>query len=586
MMGYENLCMGCMRPLDDVGICPHCGFTKDTVQHYPYLPLRTLLNERYLIGQVITTASDSVLYMGFDTVQKAPVNIREFFPRNLATRIAGNNNVGVAPGKAREYQNCMLNYLDLWRNLAKMRELSAIVPVYDIFEELNTAYAVSESIEHITLRDYLLRAPEGYIPWERARNLFMPVLSTLQALHNNCIIHRAISPTSLIICNDGKMRLSNFSIWEANTQGSPLFFQDQPGYFAIEQYNNDYQQGPWTDIYGFTATLYRALVGNNPIDALTREINDKLMIPGKVAETIPAYVMNAMGNALQIYPNNRTRNVEQLRAQLSASPSETMANDPVYGENAPMPRRPRQENVQRQRVKTIVQDGNTIEDERIARRVRHEQAERERKARQKKTIIISIVALLAVIAIGVGVYFAVKNGEEEEPSVSQNVEMVDVQYFIGRSETDIKANSNFTQNFTFEFKYEYNEDVEAGIVTAQSVPAGSSIAKKSVIVLTVSKGVEMIELENYNGLMYEDAKKKLEEAGFKVSMVEKKNDGTHQQGEIYSQSHESGKTYEKGTEIIFQVWGEPETQTQSQSDTSSSSPETSANSFFRSVLGN
>ncbi|MCC8023440.1 MAG: protein kinase, partial [Clostridiales bacterium] len=270
MDNYDNLCMGCMKPLTEGSVCPRCKTDNSVPQNYPYLPLKTILNDQYLVGEMIEHTSDGVTYMGYDLRLKTPIRIREFMPRNLSTRIAGNNQIVITPGKNRDYQECLLNFLELWRSLAKMRELSAIIPVYDIFELYGTAYAISENMEYVTLRDYLLRSPEGNISWDKARSLLMPVLSTLIALHNNGIIHRAISPTNLVVCKDGKVRLTGFSIWQSNSQQSCLVFQEQSGYNALEQYDNNEKQGPWTDVYGFATTLYRPLVLVNHMDALTR----------------------------------------------------------------------------------------------------------------------------------------------------------------------------------------------------------------------------------------------------------------------------------------------------------------------------
>ena len=43
-----------------------------------------------------------------------------------------------------------------------------------------------------------------------------------------------------------------------------------PGYAPVELYVRTGQQGPWTDVYSLAAVLYRAVVGENPPDALTR----------------------------------------------------------------------------------------------------------------------------------------------------------------------------------------------------------------------------------------------------------------------------------------------------------------------------
>lgn len=65
---------------------------------------------------------------------------------------------------------------------------------------------------------------------------------------------------------------------------SELEFNVNDGYTALEQYENNHKMCPATDIYAFSACIFRALVGQNPPDAKSRELNDKLMIPNTIAE--------------------------------------------------------------------------------------------------------------------------------------------------------------------------------------------------------------------------------------------------------------------------------------------------------------
>lgn len=67
---------------------------------------------------------------------------------------------------------------------------------------------------------------------------------------------------------------------------SELEFNVNEGYTAIEQYDNNHKMCPATDIYAFSACIFRALVGQNPPSAKSREANDKLMIPNTIAEKI------------------------------------------------------------------------------------------------------------------------------------------------------------------------------------------------------------------------------------------------------------------------------------------------------------
>lgn len=68
------------------------------------------------------------------------------------------------------------------RALARMRDLPALVLLYDIFEQNNTSYTVSEYSEGITLETRLQQAG-GHLRWEEVRPLFMPLMGTLISLH-------------------------------------------------------------------------------------------------------------------------------------------------------------------------------------------------------------------------------------------------------------------------------------------------------------------------------------------------------------------------------------------------------------------
>ncbi len=323
MQNINDLCMGCMKDNGGAEVCPYCGYHEDALPLAPYLPTKTWLEDRYLVGKLLSSNGEGATYLGWDNVMQAPVMIREFLPTNLATREEGETEVKVTEGYEATYNSCLGSFLELARALARQRELSALLPVYDIFEANGTAYYVCEYIEHLSLRDFLARNG-GTLTWDQARALLMPVLSTLSALHSADIIHRGISPDTLIVGKDGKVRLTGFCTMAERTARSSLPPELFSGFAAIEQYGFDGQQGPWTDIYGFAATLYRVLVGTNPPEANVRVTNDRMVIPASVAEKLPEHVMAALANALQILPDDRTQTVERFRDELSAAPSVTL----------------------------------------------------------------------------------------------------------------------------------------------------------------------------------------------------------------------------------------------------------------------
>ena len=69
-----------------------CRFKAD------YLPIRTVLGNRYLVGKLLEYNGDGATYMGLDLSTREPVNIREFFPEGIALRDSKTLGVYVAPG--------------------------------------------------------------------------------------------------------------------------------------------------------------------------------------------------------------------------------------------------------------------------------------------------------------------------------------------------------------------------------------------------------------------------------------------------------------------------------------------------------
>ncbi len=551
MINSENLCMSCMRDTGGAQQCPHCGYNSDTPQTPPYLAVRSVISGRYIVGRLLEYNGDGATYIAWDMTGQKAVKLREFLPDTLCSRRAGEKAITVMPGCETAFNDCLADFLELWHRLTRMSGLSALDNVLEVFEENSTAYAVTDYIETISLRDYLLRNKAGYISWERARSLFMPVLSTLGMLHTAGIIHRGISPVTLLIGRDAKMRISGFSIAQTRTARGDLTPQLFPGYAAVEQYGFEGKQGPWTDIYAFAATLYRALIGTDPIEATERLTNDRLMVPGKFAEQLPAYVINGLINALQILPEDRTRSVEQFRAELSASPAATASDftgsvAPVAANDASgKPQADKKPVPQKQPVK---KNGKKLD---------------ENKLLVLKTALISAIVGLVIFLIVV-LIFGDKIGftsHEQETEISTRNELVSVPNFVNRNYAEVTATPFWTNNFVFERAEEYSDTVSKGYIIRQSVAAETEVNAGTKIVLTVSLGIEQFELPYVIGMDFEDAQERLKAANFKVSKELVENDGTHTAGVVQSVDNLTvGKSYPKGTQVTLIVWDEAPTE--------------------------
>lgn len=566
MINSDNLCMSCLKEIGTLKECPYCGFHTDSQQIAPYLPIRTVLGNRYLVGKLLEYNGDGATYIGLDLSTRAPVQIREFFPIGVAARDPKLLTVNAVDGKAVLYQDLLQSFIEMWRRIMRLSGLSALVKVQDILEGNGTCYVITENIEGVTLREYLLKNNLGYISWEKARPLLMPVLSTLGTLHSSGIIHRGISPSTLIVAKDGKIRITGFSISQVRSARSELKPQLFTGYAAFEQYGFDGRQGPWTDIYGFGAVLYRTLIGTDPIDSTERVTNDRLMVPGKFAEQLPAYVINGLVNALQILPEDRTRTVEELRAELSAAPSAAVSGLEFEPANKQYPKY--QNTAQR------------LEPDETAYVSEKREAAQKRHNRSTAVIVISsiviVLAIIFVILFSTGAFDKLSSNSPKNETVSSD--LVEVPNFVDKNINDIISDEYYSKNFVFETTSENSSEYDVDIVMNQSPKVGSSVSQGSTITLIVSKGKETIAfpLKGVKGESYETAYETLSKIGFVVKKTEKLNTDNQIPGTVAGFNLEEGKIYSKNTTVYLFVWGEPEietTTTEATSTTANSSEE-------------
>ncbi len=531
-MNIDNLCMSCMNELYGEKQCPKCGYYVDSPQISPYLPLKTPVGDKYIIGKVLSSNSEGVTYMAYDIERKSPVVIREFLPEKFIDRNMSSTEVAIKNEWKDFYYAYLRKFLSLWRSLARVRGLSALVPVIDIIEENNTAYAISEYVESISLREFLLRSQTGYLNWEKAKVLFMPVLSTLSTLHKAGIYHYGINPDNLMIGRDGKLRLSGFSINDARLEGTEFSPEQFEGYTPIEQYSYNYSEGAWSDVYGFSAVLYRALVGSVPQDAVSRSMNDQLIIPARYAEIIPVYVINALMNGLQVNPEDRTKDVEALREELSATPGNVVSS--FSGVNVP-----------KREERTVPPVQPTEEDD--------------------KSTIIRTILIVSLIVVGVGLIFFgaylgydhfIKNPEEtttEAPVVTT----IEVPNFVNSSYDMVAQNPVQNSRFKINSVMEYSDEVEKGYIISQSLEAGTTVPTGSEITFVVSKGPEFVTVPPVKDTNIDYAKETLEKAGFVVNIITKDNNGDYTEGNVAEITPAEGTSKPKGTDVFIQVWGAP-----------------------------
>lgn len=340
--------MGCMNDKTYDGPCKLCGYSELDPCIPTYLVPKTLLNERYIVGRLLSYNGEGAVYIGYDTSASVKVTIKEFMPDTLCTRKKGETDIIVNANNSPLYKTYMSEFEDLNRSLIKLRGMAHIQGVLDVFSENNTCYAVYEFINGISLKTYLANSSGG-LAWEQVKELFPPILTTLSLVHAAGIIHRGISPQSIFITDKMELKLAGFGISAARTTNTEIACEIFSGYAAPEQYSNEIN-GTWTDVYGISAVLYKVLTGAAPTEAIART-GGSMLEPMMINRNVPQNVSKVIMQGMKLSTETRIRTITEFVDKLFAPPRYVPANNGEKHEVSVRPLTPKEERKLRKQKK-------------------------------------------------------------------------------------------------------------------------------------------------------------------------------------------------------------------------------------------
>ena len=110
-------------------------------------------------------------------------------------------------------------------------------------------------------------------------------------MHASNFLHRDIAPDNIIVRLDGTPVLLDFgAARNIVKQNRALTGIVKAGYSPHEQYATDSRlQGPWSDLYAFGGTLYRAIMGWAPDEATVRISDDRMRRVSQAGENKGRY---------------------------------------------------------------------------------------------------------------------------------------------------------------------------------------------------------------------------------------------------------------------------------------------------------
>jgi serine/threonine protein kinase/peptidoglycan hydrolase-like protein with peptidoglycan-binding domain len=282
------------------------------------LPAGTRLRS-YEIVSVLGQGSFGITYRARDTTLNRDVAIKEYLPTSLAVREGGTTVVPRSTELAEEFVWGRDRFLEEARTLATLGRAPAVVRVHDFLEANGTAYIVMELALGETLDRHLKR--DGVLSPHAVERILHPLLDGLKRVHDVGFLHRDIKPANIVLDEEGNPTLIDFGAARAAMAGRTVAMTAifTPGYAAAEQFTSA-NQGPWTDIYGLSATLYQAITGAAPPSAIERILDDtyeplgKLLPPG-----FPPGLLAGIDAGLGVRSAVRPQSISDWRAVLSGA---------------------------------------------------------------------------------------------------------------------------------------------------------------------------------------------------------------------------------------------------------------------------
>jgi serine/threonine protein kinase len=194
-----------------------------------------------------------------------------------------------------------------------------VVEIYDIGEENGIFYIAVEHVVGKTLREMV--DEHGAMPFARVVKIALQVSRVLQAAAEKAkLVHKAISPDTILISEDGWVKISGFGqALPSDTRTLEAFIKaglldGNTHFMTPEQAKEETHLDARTDMYSMGATIYYLLTGKEPfheykgVDALKRHISEHLVHPRELKKTIPASMCLFLAKMMMKAPHDRYAN--------------------------------------------------------------------------------------------------------------------------------------------------------------------------------------------------------------------------------------------------------------------------------------
>ncbi len=207
-----------------------------------------VFDRRYKIKKIIGIGGMAVVFEAYDMLKNRPVAVKM-----LKDDISGDT------GAVKRFIN--------ESKAVAMLSHPNIVSIFDVSVKDNLKYIVMELIEGITLKNYMQK--KGVLSFKEVVSISEQILRALEHAHSKGIVHRDIKPQNIMLLKDGSIKVADFGIAKLPNAETVTMTDKAIGtvfYISPEQASGkpiDHR----SDIYSLGATMYEMATGNLPFTA-------------------------------------------------------------------------------------------------------------------------------------------------------------------------------------------------------------------------------------------------------------------------------------------------------------------------------
>jgi len=297
----------------------------------------------YTIDAVLGAGGFGITYRAVEDITGRAVAIKEYLPAAFAVRDRDGATVRpLSGGTAEDFTWGLQRFREEARLLIDFRHPN-IVPVLAYFEAHGTGYLVMELQAGASLGDILEK--RGILPEAETKAILLPLLDGVEYVHAREVLHRDIKPDNIFVRGDGSPVLLDFgaarqALGEHSRKLTTLLTE---GYAPFEQYAGSGNQGPWSDIHGLAAVMFRCIVGKPPTPAPQRAAARLANLPDPIAPDLSelrnrcsADYAEAIAAGLAVVETERPRSIAEFRKRLKL-PAGTATPPPTLSAPAARP---------------------------------------------------------------------------------------------------------------------------------------------------------------------------------------------------------------------------------------------------------